>query len=202
MARKINYVLLVSLIYLFTVSIAGCGLSDMGSHAGDVRLAWSEEVRLPGGEQVVVDRTATGQTDGAIGGPGGWISSEMTLHVPMATPNQMPPPPTWRGAYVPVLLDYDAQQGRWTLIATVSSCPDWYALGRPPAPYLQYETQGGLSWVLVPLEAGYFGRESNLLTGPRHTGEDHLVTLQEKSERKRRSSERFVRIIPIWKTNC
>lgn len=201
MARKLNYVLLVSLINLFVVWIAGCGLSDMGSHAGDVRLAWSEEVRLPGGDLVVVDRTAIGQKDGEIGGPGGWKSSGMTLSVPAAAPNRVPPP-AWRGAHVPLLLDYDAQQDRWTLIATVSSCPDWYALGRPPAPYLEYRTQKGSTWVLVPLEAGYFGQESNLLTGPRHTGEDHLVTLQEKLERKRRSMDPFIRIIPLWKSNC
>lgn len=96
MARKLNYVLLVSLINLFVVSIAGCGLSDMGSHAGDVRLAWSEEVRLPGGDLVVVDRTAIGQKDGEIGGPGGWKSSGMTLSVPAAAPNRVPPP-AWRG---------------------------------------------------------------------------------------------------------
>jgi hypothetical protein len=61
---------------------------------------------------------------------------------------------------VPLLLDYDAQQGRWTLIATVSSCPDRYALGRPPAPYLQYETQGGLTQTeRPPRKSGRFSVE-------------------------------------------
>jgi hypothetical protein len=197
---KINY-LRDFFTNLFVVSLVGCGLSDMGSHAGDMRLAWSEQVRLPGGEQAVTNSVVMGRTGGAWGGPVEWLSSETTLRIPAVMPGRRAPPP-WHGTYIPVLLDYDAQQDRWTFLATVLTCPQWYALGRPSAPYLQYVTQDGAPWALVPLDVEYFGQKSNLLTGPRQTDEDRLVTLQEKSERKRRSSERFVKIMPFVKTNC
>lgn len=201
MAGMINRTPSAFIVCLFFVALVGCGRGDRNPQAGDIHLTWSEEVRLAGGEQIVINSVVTGQRGGALGGPVEWMSSETLLRIPAAAPDRIAPP-TWHGTYIPVLLDYDAKQDRWTLLATVLTCPQWYALGRPSAPYLQYEAHKGAAWVLVPLNAEYFGRESNLLTGPRLTDEDHVVTLQEKSERKRRSGGIYKIIMGSYKTNC
>lgn len=164
---------------------------------GKVDLEWSEQIRLADGRVLVAERTAKGKAFKELGGPGGMKQAEMSLAVVQAPPGLAPPPP-WRAAYVPVLLDYQPSTGTWSLLATFYYCEDWDALGRPPLPYLQYQSVRGSAWKVVPLEARFLDRTTNLLTGPDTDGEPDLVTLPDKELRQRSAAVRYQRILRRW----
>ena len=179
-----------SLIIFLAYKLASCGHVDVH---------WKEEVMLASGQKIVVKRTAKGETLGEIGGPGGWRSTVMTLEI--VDPKSAAHPPVWSEPWVPMVFDVDPDTGHWFVIATFYMCEDWYALGRPKLPYLQFvQTEG--RWERVPLEEKFFGRESNLLTGPRSGGEPRLVTLKEKSGRNLVAAEKFRSVLAVWVTGC
>src|SRR5262245_58973220 len=104
--RPFLWIVIVGLLWL-----AGCR---------EVDLRWSEEVQLASGHVIVVQRTARGEKLVELGGPGGWEQKEMSLAInPPAT---RPKPPEWRSAYVPVLLDHDESENRWSIVATFYTC--------------------------------------------------------------------------------
>ncbi len=168
---------------------------------GKVNLKWSEEVRLETGQVIVVQRTALGKKQGEIGGPGGWEPTEMTVDIP-APAAGINPPPKWRSIYVPILLDYEESKDTWTVVSTFVYCTAWYDLGRPPLPYVEYQSQKGAAWVIVPLEERLIGRKTNMLTGPRSGGEPDLVKLEDKETRNKSAAEDYRRILGQWRTNC
>lgn len=167
------------------------------SGCGNVNIEWSEDVRLNDGRMLLVERTALGKQFSELGGPKGWDQTEMSLTVVRA-PESVKPPPPWRGAYVPVLLDYQRDTDSWSLLATFYYCQAWYDLGRPIPPYIQYRSTNGSMWARVPLEERFIDRKTNLLTGPRSEGEPELITVEEKERRERSAVLRFQRILRKW----
>jgi hypothetical protein len=178
------------LTLLAAVLLAACGKVDV---------RWKEEVKLSSGETIIVARTAEGKRMGQIGGPGGWESTRMTLEVDQ--PRGAANPPRWSERWVPMLLDYDPNAKAWFLVATFYMCTDWYDLGRPKLPYLEYRARGG-RWEQVPLDPSLFGRPANLLTGVNAGGEPGLVTIESKQKRESNASKRFQRILDVWPTSC
>lgn len=161
-----------------------------------VNLEWSEEVQLADGSTLIVDRTATGEKKYEIGGPGGWNQTQMSLRV--SPSGGMNPPPVWRDAFVPLLLDYEPTTGAWSLVTSFYFCSTWYELGKPELPYIEFQSSGGGAWTRVPLESRLIGRESNLLTGPDADGEHARVTIKDKLARERNTSERLKKIASEW----
>ncbi|KLD75414.1 hypothetical protein XhyaCFBP1156_19700 [Xanthomonas hyacinthi] len=160
-----------------------------------VNLEWSEEVRLADGSTLIVDRTATGEKKYEIGGPGGWNQTQMSLRI---GPGGTKPPPVWRDAFVPLLLDYEPATGTWSLVTSFYFCSTWYELGKPGLPYIEFQSREGRAWARVPLESRLIGRESNLLTGPDADGEHARVTIKDKLARERNTSERLKKIASKW----
>ncbi|MFC0679787.1 hypothetical protein ACFFGH_18255 [Lysobacter korlensis] len=111
-------------------------------------------------------------------------------------PHGTPPAPRWRGPYVPLLLDYDAENRTWSLITTVNMCEEWIALGRPNPPYIEFASRNGAPWQHVPLKDRFIGREANLLTDPSTEGEPDLVTPAYKREVNSRVAPMHRQIIP------
>lgn len=167
------------------------------SGCSKVSLGWSEEVRLTDGQVIVVDRTAKGEKNYEIGGPGGWNQSEMSVHI-RESPVEMRLPPDWREAFVPILLDYQPSTNTWSLVATFYFCSKWYELGKPALPYVEYQSRDGGDWMNVPLEERLINKESNLLTGPNVNGEPKLLRIKDKVQREINSSESFKRIVSEW----
>lgn len=168
---------------------------------GKVDISWEEQVRLNDNQIIVVQRSATGETRGEIGGPGGWEPYEMTIsfsHVP----HPLEAPPEWRSHLAPVLIDYEPLQRAWNVVATFVYCQAWYDLGKPAVPYIQYQSRDGRDWVTVPLEERLIGRDTNLLTGPRSGGEPELVRLEEKERRRKRAASSFRSISINSRNNC
>ena len=128
---------------------------------GDSELAWTEEVRLSGGETIVVKRTAKTKPYGELGGPGGWENEGMTLQI--VKPQTPDNPLIWDARFVPLLFDRDSATGQWFIVATFYSCQSWYDLGRPALPYTEFRFRDG-RWVQGPLTAALIGREGNMLT--------------------------------------
>ena len=166
---------------------------------GNVDVSWKEEVKLADGQVIIVKRTAQGKALGEIGGPGGWRANRMTLEIDR--PRLPTNPPEWSQRWVPMLFDYDAQANEWFLVATFYTCIDWYDLGRPRLPYVQYRTRDG-RWEEVPLDPRLFGRSANLLTGVNARGEPALVSLEVKEKEDRGAGKKFRQIVESWSSPC
>lgn len=176
------------------------GVMGMLTGCGQVDLKWSEEVQLDDGQIVIIKRTAKGEKQGELGGPGGWEQTEMSLELEKA--DQGMPFLIWRTAYVPILLDYQASEKIWSVVATFYYCQGWYDLGRPKLPYVEYQSKNGGPWTIVPLEERLIGRKTNLLAGPRSGGEPAFLSLQDKERRNQSAANKFRRILATWRTTC
>jgi hypothetical protein len=170
--------------------LAGCG---------KVNLNWNEQVELSDGKRVLVKRTAKGDKLGEIGGPGGWTTKEMTVEI--ISPEVADKPGEWRARWVPMLIDRDSRTREWFVVATFYTCVDWYDLGRPALPYMQYTYRSG-AWVQTELQPTHYGRPANLLTGPRSDGEDALVTIEAKQQREYLAAPKYRTVLSKWKTSC
>jgi hypothetical protein len=177
------------------------GITAMLTGCGDVNIQWQEEVRMADGEMLLVNRTAKGEKQGELGGPGGWNQTEMTFEI-INPPKNWKQPPIWREEYVPILLDYQADGHIWSVIATFYYCDGWEKLGRPKLPYVEYQSRDGGPWEVVPLEERLIGRNTNLLTGPRSGGEAELVTAEERDKRNRSAANKYRKIVAKWHNSC
>jgi hypothetical protein len=164
-----------------------------------IDIKWREEAVLQDGRALVLKRSAQGKSFSELGGPGGWEATNMTLEI--ETPTDPANPPLWSQRWVPMLLDQDAQTKEWFVVATFYTCTDWYDLGRPKLPYVEYRTRNG-QWEQVPLSPSLFGRKANLLAGIRSGGEPKTVTVEEKTEREKRASEKYRKVLDTWRTAC
>lgn len=181
---------ITALIALAVFVLASCGKVD---------IFWTEDVILQDGSSLVVKRGAQGKKLGEIGGSGGWETAQMTLEI--ASPKSNANPPAWSERWVPMLLDYDTQTKEWFVVATFYMCTDWYDLGRPKLPYVEYRARAG-RWEQVPLSADLIGRKANLLTGPRSGGEPKHITVEEKTQRESDAAKKFKSILSSWTTSC
>ena len=173
----------------------------MLARCGDVNIDWQEEVRMADGEMLLVYRTAKGEKQRELGGPGGWKETEMSLEV-LKLPDNWKLPPIWRKEYVPILLDYQPQEHIWSIVATFYYCTGWERLGRPDLPYIEYQSKNGGLWQVIPLEERLIGRKTNLLSGPSSKGEPKLVTAEERDRRNRRAAKEFRWIVSKWSNSC
>jgi len=179
-----------------------CALLVTAAGCSRMSLKWKEEVRLSSGQLIAVDRTAQGTITRDIAMRAtGWKPKEMTLRISQAGLG-VQAPPAWRSILIPVVLDYDPATSTWSVLATYLFCSTWYDMGRPQSPYVQYISRHDEPWRVVPLQPGWVGRWSNLLTHIRPTGEPALVREVEKEVARRKASDRFKAISTSWKTNC
>lgn len=175
-------------------------MAGLTQACGENRLEWKEEVKLQSGDVIVVQRTAKTRPFGEVGGSGGWENEGMTMQI--IQPAHPDNPPLWDARFVPLLFDREANNGQWFVVATFFSCQSWYELGRPALPYTEFRLTSGL-WVQGPLNPSLLGREGNMLTSIKASGERDL-TLQSKEDRMNdpRIAPKYKRILAEWKTTC
>ena len=178
---------------LCTLLVSGCGKSQPD---------WKEEVKLQSGEIFVVKRTAKTKAFGEIGGAGGWENEGMTIQI--IQPIKPDNPPKWDAKFVPLVFDRDPETKEGFMVATFYSCTSWYELGKPKLPYTEFRLKEG-RWVQQPLSSSLIGREGNMLTSIRSTGEpDHTISSKEYINRRPAISPEFKRVVDRWPTasNC
>jgi hypothetical protein len=172
-------------------------------HLGNAKLIFAEEVQLASGEIIKASRDVEGKPLGEIGGPGGWEPTYASFVI--ADPKRSSNPPKWESAtgLVPILFDRDPASGEWVLLATFYMCEPWYALGRPKLPYAEFHVFDG-QWSRAELSGQWLGRDANVFTGMKSSGEPKLLTLTEKKQRDSDPaiSRRFIKIIDRWTTSC
>lgn len=184
-------------MFLALVMMSGCGA---------IELTWSEEVRLPTGSLILVERTASGEARGEIGTPTSWKPLEMTLYIPPDTPQGTKGPPLWRSEFIPILLDYEKTTETWSVVATFAYCDTWDSMGRPDSPYIEFQSRAGGSWKKVALEERHIEQPTNLLVGVlmtvRDAGKPALVRENVKEWRRVQSGDYFKKITVNWTNNC
>jgi hypothetical protein len=181
-------------IVLCTLVLTMVGCSRMSE-------SWKEEVRLSDGRLIVVKRTAKGSITRDIAMRAtGWKPEETTLRI--AQVEGAAKPPVWRSPLVPVVMDYYPASSTWSVVATHMFCGTWYEMGRPTSLYVQYISVGGDAWRVVPLQPDWVGRQANLLTHIRPTGQPRLIREAYKETHWRQGSEQYKRISAKLKNPC
>jgi hypothetical protein len=165
---------------------------------------FTEQVQLSSGQIIHVERMYKVKLYAELGGPQAWKVTYTSLHIiePTFVDN---PPPTWDSetGLLPILLDKDHNDGRWTLLTTFDSCEAWYQLGRPKLPYAEFQVADH-RWQRVDFQDKWVGRSANVSTDVRGTDEPRLLTIAEK---RRRNSEpgiapKYIQIVAKWTTGC
>lgn len=174
--------------------IAGAVLTQVA--CGDDEQQWTEEVQLQSGHIVTVEQRIEGQRSLQFGGPKGWKRKEITL-MAKRVPSQIPRPPDWKGLYQPILLDYSQEDEAWILVVTTNFCAQWYALGRPQPPYIEYQS-GIDGWRQTSLQSQWIGRESNLMVAPPQSDHDGIAALSPKKNEMRRYDLKYRIVLSKW----
>ncbi len=162
-----------------------------------------EEVQLSSGEVVVVNRQFESRVLGGIGHASGWTPTYQSLE--LTNPRNGLNPALWESTagVFPLIFDRDPASGEWFLLASISTCESWKAVGEPKLPYAEFRFRGGL-WEMVDFSPRWVGREANVLTALNSDGEPKLVKLAFKAEKMGdlRNIEYSVRIVDSWQNNC
>lgn len=174
-----------------TLVLSGCGKSN---------ISWTEEVQINSGEIFTVKRTAKTKDFGQIGGTGGWENEGMSVEI--ITPIRPGYPGPWNAKFVPLVFDRDPETNEWFMVATFYSCTSWYDLGRPKLPYTEFRFKNG-QWVQQALSEEFIGREANMLTNIRSSGEpDHTLASKRQGMSDTRIAPKYLNVVSSWQTNC
>lgn len=187
---------------LFLVGL--CLLPLTLTACGQASFKWREEVRLSGESLIVIERTARGKLSHRFGSSRGsynFTVSEMTLRIPRSDPGRTWPP-KWRTSYTPILLEYDASNATWSVVAVIRTCTEWKNLGRPSLPYLEFQSRLGGAWKQVGLQPSRYGQAANLLLYTTATRDFDLVREKNKEELNREFPDEYKRISRKWVNNC
>lgn len=172
--RALGFPLMLSLIIFLA--------SWMLTLVGKVDANWREQVMLSSGDMITLQRRATGDAFG-MKQPTAWKVERMHIQI-LDAHGQPAAVPLWESRTFPIYLDFDRGSQSWIIVSEIVDCGLMYELGKPRLPYLQHVARKGAgSWAETPVDAKYFGKEVNLLTIPRSSGEPELLTLQEKVAR-------------------
>ena len=153
---------------------------------------WSEDVRLPSGEQFIVKRKIIGSANYAgIGDAGAWLYKSTEIHFPENIPKA---PQMWSGKYKPMVLGRYAD-GAFYLVAIFQQREDYFELYwdvEPlPLSYVQFNWTGSQWQLQKALDLKLLGTKANLLVGsPGKDGQRHW-TLVDKEKRDRK-------VTPPW----
>ena len=153
---------------------------------------WSEDVRLPSGEQFVVKRKIIGNANYAgIGDAGAWIYKSTEIHFPSEIPKA---PQMWSGKYKPMVLGR-YPDGAFYLVAIFQDSEDYFELywDVDPLPlfYVQFNWTGDQWQMQKALDPKLLSAKANLLVGsPGKEGQRHW-TLADKEKRERK-------VTPPW----
>lgn len=168
-----------------------------GCSSGGKTTRWKEKVRMADGEILFLHRTAE---DGELGSYYYGRFPPEKLEV-LKLPETWARPPIWRKEYVPILVDYQPQEYTWSIVATHLDCKGWELLGRPSLPYIEYQSQNGGPWEIIPLEERLIGRKTNLFPGMRSGGGPEFVTPEETDRHLQSADTRYQRVISVWESN-
>jgi hypothetical protein len=116
-----------------------------------VKLNWSEEALLSSNKSVVVDVRGRYEKLWYPGTPVRYRIHDITLSVRASDVSPAPRP--FRGKLRPVLIDRGAESSEWIIVVAFDYCDDWFAMGRPMPPFLQYRYRDS-TWSPTP-----FGEE-------------------------------------------
>ena len=143
---------------------------------------WSEDVRLPSGEQFIVKRKIIGNANYAgIGDAGAWIYKSTEIHFPPDIPKA---PQMWSGKYKPLVLGRYAD-GAFYMVATVQEMEDYWELywevDPLPMEYVQFNWTGGQWQLQKALDLKLLGIKTNMLVGsPGKDGQRHWTLVDKE----------------------
>lgn len=124
------------------------------------------------------------------------------MTVEIIAPQKPDNPAPWSAKFVPLVFDRDPDTKEWFMVATFVSCTSWYDLGRPKLPYTEFRFKNG-QWVQQVLSEKFIGREGNMFTGMRYSGEtDHTLASKKLLNSDPTIDPSYLRIVAKWRTSC
>ncbi len=149
--------------------------------ARDADLTWIEPVQLSAGETIKIKRHIVMIHERAWGG--GFSSAPIYTTSSIELEPSSAKLPKWDAPLVPVVLDKDAANGEWVIVASIDGCSLWDRNGRPRPPYWAFRLRGG-EWFRDAIPDSYFGRPANLLV-EYDVGDESRQLEKQVEERKR-----------------
>jgi hypothetical protein len=119
---------------------------------------WTEDVLLEDGTTVQIERRVYFKEYNALGG--GTYSADLVKST-LKLVDASAPQPEWNYTWIPLVLYKSKESGNWIVVATTSSCDEWWRNGRPIPIYWQYELKNG-TWQNTPISAESIGKKTNL----------------------------------------
>lgn len=124
------------------------------------------------------------------------------MTVEVISPAKLDIPQLWSAQFVPILFDRDPDTQEWVMVATFYSCTSWYNLGRPKLPYTEYRFKNG-QWVQQAFSEKFVGREANMLTSIRSSGEpNHTLASKALVMSNTNIARKYRHLVAKWQTNC
>jgi len=139
---------------------------------------WKEEVLLPDGRTIVVERSVS-FVDATT-----WAGESPTREETAAElrfTESLSHLPSWNTPLRAILLYWDAVAGGWVLVATAGTCEIWRSRGQPPSFNWEFRLQGN-DWREVPLSQSSLGLASNLQYEYPASPSTRILTLQSKQK--------------------
>lgn len=175
-------------------------------HERKVELRWEEEVLLSNHDLVIADFRGRYHDSWYPGLPVQYRIHDLSLSIRGSA--LVKPPPPWQGRLRPILIDR-AQSGQgWIVVVMFDYCQDWHAMGRPAAPFLQYQYVDS-AWAQVPLSEEFLDRSANLLFVnpsrlPLLRASGFKLTIQTKDSvfSRPRYNDRLSAMALTWRRGC
>ena len=184
--------LAVSVVAFFCV--VGC------DWAGGSERRWTEDVKLDDGSIIKIERMVSfSESDALGGGVYNLVESDASLKFS----GDLASLPVWRFPWKALVLYRNDDPGRWTIVATTTSCEVWLRNGRPIPMYWQFELfEDG--WREVPLSKSSIGKKTNLFFDyesknvPKHLS----VPGKQFSFSNPRTSKKYLEVVPSPPKGC
>jgi hypothetical protein len=159
---------------------------------------WREEVILPDGATIVVERKVTYEESNSLSGDAYGLQVKSST---LAFSGKLAALPVWSALLDPMVLYRDATQaGQWVIVAKTSECDVWSQRGEPQPPYFEFRLVDK-NWQEAPLSPTSIDQPANLLLNYQRL-EDSKVTASMSQSMDRENSERYRLIRAQAKSNC
>lgn len=153
---------------------------------------------------MVVERSAPFSENWVAGGGGGSVNKGMSLRIMQGSAEA---PSVWSECFVPILLDIDPKTREWVIVATFYHCGNWYELGKPKLPYVEFCYREG-RWTRQALTDQWIGHPANVLAldpgDKAHLTNSKVLTVERKEAIVKASAmaPKYQRVMERWRTGC
>jgi hypothetical protein len=157
-------------------------------------IVWTEDVDLPDGRTITVERMERTFERSSASGDTGLIER---TDAALVFKDQQVKVPQWQYPLIALVLYQDANR-QWVLVATTTDCKIWRAYGTPRPAYWEFRLNDDNSWQEVPLSPASIGLKANLILSQQVAGREHVTVEDRHAAQAASRADRLYR--EVWGT--